>query len=495
MPPKIAPVSFENEPVCRAKIEETDGWGVGGEGEGAGLSHDEIVFDEVRYREPVRSRRPDRDRRCACLAYEVPGPGDLPIFLDLAAADAIERHALRDTSVELGGILLGKECVDDETGEPFVWVTRSLEAKHYENTQASFTYTHESWEEITRERDQKFPDLDIVGWYHTHPDFGIFLSHHDLFIQQHFFGQPLQVAYVVDPIRQTRGFFRWRGGEMEPTGGYYLTADRGQRLALARLANDLENLPNADPAGGLGGLSPRLEAELIAMLSRPATYAHRPPVADRAQSLMVFALFGALFGMLALSAVLWLSALSGHVAEQTKAVDELRKTVAETADRQRAALDLALGGSAGTSTDKELRRLVRERDEAKGESANQKAVNDLLVARTREQEGELKELRAKYEKAKEFEKDAEEVANLRARVADLSVFKERQARSIDELESILKTPEGQKAAARAAQQRRVWYAAVAGWVVSGVLALALAGGYVYYHLPPSDEAEDRPPVG
>ena len=61
----------------------------------------------------------------------------------------------RDTSVELGGILLGKECLDQQTGQPFVWITHSLEAKHYANTQASFTYTHDSWEEITRERDQK----------------------------------------------------------------------------------------------------------------------------------------------------------------------------------------------------------------------------------------------------------------------------------------------------------------------------------------------------
>src|SRR4051812_32947141 len=102
------------------------------------LSQDEIVFDEVQYREPDRRCRPDRDRRFACLAYELPGSEDLPIFLERQTADAIERHALRDTSVELGGILLGKECLDERSGQPFVWVTESLEAEHYENTQASF---------------------------------------------------------------------------------------------------------------------------------------------------------------------------------------------------------------------------------------------------------------------------------------------------------------------------------------------------------------------
>src|SRR4029078_6272194 len=127
---------------------------------------------------------------------------DLPIFLDHTTADAIERHALRDTSVELGGSLLGRECLADQTGQPFVWITEALEAKHYENTQASFTYTHDSWQEITRGRARLHPDLDIVGWYHPPPDFGIFLSGHDPFIHQNFFDQALQVAYVVDPIRQ-----------------------------------------------------------------------------------------------------------------------------------------------------------------------------------------------------------------------------------------------------------------------------------------------------
>ena len=148
--------------------------------------------------------------------------------------------------------MLGKECLDQATGQPFVWITQSLEAKHYANTQASFTYTHDTWEEITRQRDERYPDSDIVGWYHTHPSFGIFLSHHDLFIHQNFFSRPLQVAYVIDPINQTGGFFEWRDGRMEQVTGYYLTAERGNRIALARLVNDLEQLPN--PEGNSGQL-------------------------------------------------------------------------------------------------------------------------------------------------------------------------------------------------------------------------------------------------
>ena len=311
------------------------------------MSQDEIVFDEVRFREPERACRPDRDRRFACLAYELPGPDDLPIFLDRRTADAIERHALRDTSVELGGILLGKECLDDKTGLPFVTVTQSLEAKHYENTQASFTYTHDSWEEITRERDKLHPELDIVGWYHTHPDFGIFLSGHDLFIHRNFFAQPLQVAYVVDPIRQTRGFFQWREGTLAEVSGYFLTAGRGERFALARLVNDLESIPNTD--GGGGGLSPRLEAELLAMLTRTA-----PPQATHAERTLtatLFGLLGMMAGAVAVLAMLWLTQLNKSLQDQAVRIDKIAQSLENSSAAQKLTLESLLAESTSKEKD------------------------------------------------------------------------------------------------------------------------------------------------
>ncbi|HEV3164152.1 MAG TPA: Mov34/MPN/PAD-1 family protein, partial [Isosphaeraceae bacterium] len=389
------------------------------------MSNDDIVFGDVSFREPARLRRPDFDDRWACIAYQVPGPNDLPIYLDYLTADAIERHALRDTSVELGGILLGQECVDEVTGLPFVWVTKSLEAKHYENTQSSFTYTHESWEEITRERDRQYPDLHIVGWYHTHPDFGIFLSSHDQFIHRHFFAQPLQVAYVVDPIRQTRGFFQWRNDDLDQVGGYYLTADRGDRLALARLVNDLENIPNASAGGG--GLSPRLEAELIAMLTRPS---YPAIAADRGQSAAVFTLLGALVGVLGMAGVLWLSTLGAKVQEQNESLKSLKEEIAKSETTHRKALDVARVEAkeaaldtllqdvhAGASTESFATRFAdvsRERDEALLENRKLRVANDSIYNTDQQlktdinaEKKKVAELEAKNKKLREFEDEVD----------------------------------------------------------------------------------------
>ena len=455
------------------------------------MSTDDIVFSDVAYREPERRRRPDRDRRWACLAYEVPGPEDLPIFLDRRTAEAIERHALSDTSVELGGILLGKECVDDETGTPFVWVSEALEAKHFENTQASFTYTHDSWEEISRERDRLHPELDIVGWYHTHPDFGIFLSGHDLFIHQHFFTQPLQVAYVVDPIRQTRGFFWWREGALAEVSGYYLMAERGDRIALARLVNDLEGLPDAE--GGGGALSPRLEAELIAMLTRP----HQAPaaVADRAQLAATFGLLGAVAGGLGLALLLWLYSLGHQLDAQNKALDELGKVVVKVTEEQRlrdsdaartegkeAALDALLekvriDGAGKESVTKLLTSARNERDEALKAMRRKSAVFDQFadaVARLQESE------KAQKLKLEEATKDAEKYKKLADGVEDhREKLEKSEARRVELVEELaardrrLKDLEDARRGTMIAKYYWAWYAAAAGWLVSLALGLGL----------------------
>jgi proteasome lid subunit RPN8/RPN11 len=294
---------------------------------------DDMMFEDVRLREPRRGTRPDLDPEFAVTACGVVDPGELAIFLDLKPAEAIERHALTDTSVELGGILLGTECIDDRTGRHFVWISESIEAKHFENTQASFTYTHDSWQAITRERDERFPDLDIVGWYHTHPDFGIFLSSHDLFIHEHFFNQPLQIAYVVDPIRQHRGFFQWNGAKIGPVSGFHLTAPRDARIALARLVNDFEGFASPEATG----LSPRLEAELMAALQRPSV-SH---VATSSAGTAVGGIIGMALGALLVLGALWIANLNATLQEQSTMLGRLAAAQTAAADSSSTRASLA----------------------------------------------------------------------------------------------------------------------------------------------------------
>jgi len=449
------------------------------------LSGDEIVFGDIRVRQPERLLRPDRDRRFVCLAYQAPASGDLPIFLDRKAADLIERHALSDTSVELGGILLGKECLDQATGEPFVWISHSIEAKHYANTQASFTYTHDSWEEITRERDQRFPDFDVVGWYHTHPSFGIFLSHHDLFIHQNFFAQPLHVAYVVDPINQTRGFFQWRSGGMAQVGGFYLTADRADRVALARLVNDLEKLPNPEGSSG-GGLSPRLEAELIKMLNRPAQRDAGSPI-ESAQMAAFFGMLGMILGVIGVAALYWLYQINARLHDQSESIQALAHKVEQSSASPRLVGDTLLekaGVDDLAEWNARYERAAAARDDARRKYENQLTVNESLGGEVKDLKSEVLRLTIDLESARKFEKDAVEAPKLREQVADLEKTKESYKQQIEELSLLAEKPDGRKALDIIQRQQAHTLYGYFGWGCSAVLALALA--YVYFLQKPSE---------
>lgn len=124
---------------------------------------------------------------------------------------AILAHAKSARSTEVGGIVLGSVCRDD-AGELYVLVDGHVPALAATSASASVTFTADAWASIHAHIDRERPGAAIVGWYHTHPNFGIFLSEMDLFIQRHFFDAPHHVAIVIDPVRDESGAFVWRAG-------------------------------------------------------------------------------------------------------------------------------------------------------------------------------------------------------------------------------------------------------------------------------------------
>ncbi|MGB7156580.1 MAG: Mov34/MPN/PAD-1 family protein [Tepidisphaeraceae bacterium] len=127
--------------------------------------------------------------------------------------EQIHRHGKETTEVEICGVLVGN--VYRDASGPWLYIESSIRGDAAEGHAAQVTFKAQTWEHIQREMDTKHPDQRIVGWYHTHPGFGIFLSGMDLFIQDNFFNLPWQVAFVYDPIGGDEGSFMWRGGKSE----------------------------------------------------------------------------------------------------------------------------------------------------------------------------------------------------------------------------------------------------------------------------------------
>jgi proteasome lid subunit RPN8/RPN11 len=157
---------------------------------------------------------------------------DVRIYITTRIVDQIDSFAAQDLTRERGGVLVGK--YSEQMGKRYLIVEGILEAKHTDSTSTTLTFTHETWDTLHAEKERDFAGTRILGWFHTHPRFGIFLSSYDLFIQQNYFNIPWQIAYVVDPVAKTRGFYIWRGGEIVRCEGFYLYDEPGKQVYVPK---------------------------------------------------------------------------------------------------------------------------------------------------------------------------------------------------------------------------------------------------------------------
>ena len=155
---------------------------------------------------------------------------DVKVYIKQDVYKALEKLAASDTTKELGSIILGEYC--QEHGKTHVIISQYIEAKYTDASASTLTFTHETWDYVHTEHERRYPDKKIIGWQHTHPNYGIFLSNYDMFIQENFFNLPFQVAYVIDPIQNLRGFFQWKNGRIEKLKGYYIYDDVGKPIKI-----------------------------------------------------------------------------------------------------------------------------------------------------------------------------------------------------------------------------------------------------------------------
>jgi proteasome lid subunit RPN8/RPN11 len=148
-------------------------------------------------------------RRAVSRGVTGRGKGFQVVFASGVVED-IRAHGVSSLEAEVCGVLVGNVYSDDRG--PWCRVTANIRGNGAAGRNAQVTFTGETWAHINHLMDTRHPEERIVGWYHTHPGFGIFLSEMDLFIQENFFGEPWQIAYVDDPKGGDCGAFVWGKG-------------------------------------------------------------------------------------------------------------------------------------------------------------------------------------------------------------------------------------------------------------------------------------------
>lgn len=167
----------------------------------------------------------------ATLHGQKPAQGQVLVTFSQQALRKIEAHSASDLTRELGGVLLGRTASNREMIR--VKVLAALAVNTEDHGPVHFTFTADSWSQLHQDKADAFPDLDIVGWYHTHPDLGVFYSADDVIVHSAAFILPWHVGLVIDPVRGESFLVGWQVDDQHPTGqklieidGYYELLDQ-----------------------------------------------------------------------------------------------------------------------------------------------------------------------------------------------------------------------------------------------------------------------------
>lgn len=165
------------------------------------------------------------------LHGRAPAPHQVQIIVSQAALQQIDSHGRSNLTTELGGALLGRAY--QHQNQVFVEIQAALPVVSADHGPIHFTFTADTWRQLRQDREEKYPNLEIVGWFHTHPDLGVFYSGDDVVVHSAAFTLPWHVGLVIDPARNEACFFGWENGDLVPFPGFYELLD-SQTTPFAR---------------------------------------------------------------------------------------------------------------------------------------------------------------------------------------------------------------------------------------------------------------------
>jgi proteasome lid subunit RPN8/RPN11 len=198
---------------------------------------------------PVAKPAPCRESRESVKPVGTIYPDSCPIFVEEQVLEQILDFSETDTSREIGGFLLGGLYKD---GREFIEIRRFVAAKSTRGDAASLVFTHDTWRDLHQRLANEFPDDVVLGWHHTHPNFGVFLSAYDLFIHRNFFSSTWQAAMVVDPIRSEFSFFQWRREHVVDCGFFCIGSDNCAVSATGLFESSIETGAQSSPGSKSG---------------------------------------------------------------------------------------------------------------------------------------------------------------------------------------------------------------------------------------------------
>ena len=208
-----------------------------------------------------------------------PGPAGarepLRVTMTRDAYAEVTAHAKESLNAEICGVLVGSLCEDDD-GQ-FVSVEGAIRGSAARKGRTHVTFTQETWTQIHEEKERDYPKLQIVGWYHTHPGFGVEFSEMDRFVQRNFFPGAGQVAFVTDPLGGAEAILANVNGDVVPVGRFWVEGRERRCQTPASADGNGDSTAAAVPASvekSLRAMDERI-GQLMQMVDGQAVSMHR----------------------------------------------------------------------------------------------------------------------------------------------------------------------------------------------------------------------------
>lgn len=133
-----------------------------------------------------------------------------PVYIEKDVLNSIQ-NLCKKSKFEIFGYLIGNILKWNEkiyiVIEDQLFLIGAVHSDKYSTSQIEGTAGkyEKKFQKLKQKKNNE--DLRIVGWWHSHPNFGCFLSTTDVETQSFFFPESYQVALVVDPINASYDFF------------------------------------------------------------------------------------------------------------------------------------------------------------------------------------------------------------------------------------------------------------------------------------------------
>ncbi|MBI5635732.1 hypothetical protein HY993_02095 [Candidatus Micrarchaeota archaeon] len=138
------------------------------------------------------------------------------VYMAQTALDKAKAHFSSEAKkgLEAMGLLLGE--VNSFNGKEYSFIADYITSKN-DATSVTVRFSENAFSNLAAEINSVKPNL-VVGWAHSHPNYGCFLSSTDVSTQKKYFSQGYNVALVIDPVRGEKKFFKLNANGYQEVG-------------------------------------------------------------------------------------------------------------------------------------------------------------------------------------------------------------------------------------------------------------------------------------